>query len=456
MKDKGCESMRIDTYLFFSKLMKDDRIQFIEGNLITGKIQQVEGRNAWISIKGFGTIKAVVEGDIKELVGKEYATFIVNSVETDKIKLKVVSNDVLKDSTLFEIEEKEYLHNILKEFNVRVDELSIDLLENFLKYNIKIDKESFVNGINILDKLNQIVNMEEDDIITSIDSKDSTEAIENRDIRNILVVKGNDKDNLNEQRVAIEGSLIKEINGINSDTIKTVAFLIKHGIKPTLNNIRFFTLLNEKPEHFLEDYEILKNYYSNEFTKFHKNIIIKNEISDGITEETIREYIKWLTERINFFKTEISHTDEKVSKALKEYADKMEFIKELNNNLVFIYIPFILERDYKEGIITLLKDKRNKNKSYNKVSIYISLNTNNFGKLKIVCQVKGSHIYLKFENLNKEHLDFFKSKEEELKKLVKTTGYEIYSIEYNTDSVTKILDMLMENPDPMYYLNVKV
>jgi len=134
----------------------------------------------------------------------------------------------------------------------------------------------------------------------------------------------------------------------------------------------------------------------------------------------------------------------------------MLFIKELNNDLVFIYIPFSMERYYKDGIITLLKDKRNRSKSYNKVNIYISLNTSSFGTLKIVCQVKGAFIYLKFENLNREYIDLFKSREEELKRFVEVSGYEIYSIAYNTNSSTKILDMLMENPDPMYYLNVKV
>lgn len=448
--------MRIETYLFFNKVMNDFKIQLVEGNLITGKINHFEGKNVWLTIKGFGNIKATVEGDTTELVGKEYITFIVKSVETDKIKLKIVSNDGLKDNPLFQIEEKEYLYNILKELNVRIDEVSIDLLESFLKYNIKIDKESFITGINILDKLNQIVNMKDDEIIIPIDYKNTDIPIEKKDIRSLLVTKVDEKVNFNESEVRLEESLVKDINGINLDTIKTVALMIKYGIKPTLNNIKFFIQLNEKPEHFLEDYEILKNYFNFEFTNFHKNIIIKNEIFKSLKEEAKKEYIKWLNERINYFINKISYGDKKVSKAFKEYIDKIEFIKELNNNLTFIYIPFELVKNYKEGIITLLKDKRRKNKPDNKVNIYISLNTNNFGKLKIVCQVKGSRIYLKFENLNKDFLDLFKSREEELKRVVKSTGYEIYSIAYSTENPTKILDMLIENPDPMYYLNVKV
>ena len=446
--------MRIDAYLYLNQLLKDDSIKFIEGNIIQGKIKETDGQTASIAIKGFGVIKAAVEGDVKGLDGKD-VDFVVKSVEADKIELKIVSDNSLKDSSTFKIKGKEYLSAILREFNIKNDDISIKLLENFIKYNIKVDRDNLNNGINILDKLNQIINLEDGEIIVPVDSNKFDEPIENQDLKNLLIIK-DDTNMSRDKGLDIKNSFIKEINEINLDIIKTVAFFIKHKIKPTLNNIKFFIQLNENPELFSKDYEILKNYFSDEFTNFHKNIIIKNKMLDDFPEEIKEEYIQRLNDKISSFESRILNGDEKVNKALKEYSDKVELLKEMNKDLVFIYLPFSVKEDYKEGIITLFKNRNRKNRHNKKVNIYISLNTNNFGRLKIVCQVSGFKIDVKFGNIRNAHLDFFKSKEEELKELVKTTGYEVSSITYSINDSVKILDTLIENPNPTYYLNVKV
>ncbi|NLY77381.1 MAG: hypothetical protein GX080_04740 [Tissierellia bacterium] len=455
MTGKGCESMRIATYLFLNKLIMDDRALFIEGNQIFGKIEQLEGQTAWINIKDLGLIKATIEGDIKELIGRD-VSFIVKAADKNQVILKVVSEEGPKDSSTVQIKAKEYLHNIMKGFNIRVDDTSTELLHSYLKYNIRIDKENINNGLNILDKLYQVINMDDRDSVIPINPKEAEKPIENQDVRNLLIIREEENTQHQKHSVEVRDSFIREVNKTDSDIIKTIAFFVKYNIKPTLNNIRFFIQLNENWELFSKDYEILNNYFDKEFTNFHKNIIIRNGMFENLNEEVKREYTKWLNEKINSFENRLIHEDEKTTKALKEYIDKIEFLKDMNKDLVFIYLPFNLEKDYDDVIVTLLKKRNKEKRDSQKINIYIDLNTKKFGKLKINCHVTGSYIDLKFINIKEEHVNFFKSKEEELKSLVEVTGYKISSVTYDVDSSVKILDTLIENPNPTYYLNIKV
>ena len=122
---------------------------------------------------------------------------------------------------------------------------------------------------------------------------------------------------------------------------------------------------------------------------------------ENLNEEVKREYTKWLNEKINSFENRLIHEDEKTTKALKEYIDKIEFLKDMNKDLVFIYLPFNLEKDYDDVIVTLLKKRNKEKRDSQKINIYIDLNTKKFGKLKINCHVTGSYIDLKFINIKR-------------------------------------------------------
>ena len=79
--------------------------------------------------------------------------------------------------------------NILKEFNIKPSALSIDFLENLIGFNLPINKENLVNGIGILDKLVQLLEVQRDEIIILANSKDEFITAEKEDIRNLLIVK---------------------------------------------------------------------------------------------------------------------------------------------------------------------------------------------------------------------------------------------------------------------------
>ncbi|HSH35829.1 hypothetical protein, partial [Schnuerera sp.] len=63
---------------------------------------------------------------------------------------------------------------------------------------------------------------------------------------------------------------------------------------------------------------------------------------------------------------------------------------------------------------------------------------------------------LKFNGINKIDLSLFKSNEDNLKSLVKTTGYEIRNIEYLSENNYTILDSLIINTNTIYNLDVQV
>src|SRR5690606_9864194 len=114
------------------------------------------------------------------------------------------------------------------------------------------------------------------------------------------------------------------------------------------------------------------------------------------------------------------------------------------------YLPFSIEKSHKDGILTLIKNKKRKGKPFQNTNVYINLTTNSFGELTIICNLMGFHIHLTFSNISREYVDFFKTREEALIKLIEPTCYEIASITYNTDDTIKLLDTRIENPNPMY------
>jgi hypothetical protein len=441
--------------------IKENEKLLQEGDLIEGEILDVEDNLLLVHIKDLGIIKAKSEKPLYQYEGKTLS-FIIKESLPNKIYLKpILENIVQKVPSSYPKNKEEYLINILKEFNIKPSALSIDFLENLIGFNLPINKENLVNGIGILDKLVQLLEVQEDEIIILANSKDEFITAEKEDIRNLLIVKENEKINIPEILKENVNFELKEwmnnfpINKIDKELLNTVIFFIKYNIKPTLNNIKYFTELKEDSILFSKDFEILKEIMNNKFTNFVKKIMINSGDTKSLIEENHSKYKDILNRILDYLKDN-SNVNKDIKKDIGELVNKIEFLREMNKELVFVYIPLNLDENIHDTAITLLKKRKKKSGYKDNINMFINLNTENLGNVKIYCLVSNTYIEIKFSGINKEDIDLFKSRENELRVLVEASGYQIGAIEYLPNSNQNILDSLIVNRQAIYNLDVQV
>ncbi len=441
--------------------IKENEKLLQEGDLIEGEILDVEDNLLLVHIKDLGIIKAKSEKPLYQYEGKTLS-FIIKESLPNKIYLKpILENIVQKVPSSYPKNKEEYLINILKEFNIKPSALSIDFLENLIGFNLPINKENLVNGIGILDKLVQLLEVQEDEIIILANSKDEFITAEKEDIRNLLIVKENEKINIPEILKENVNFELKEwmnnfpINKIDKELLNTVIFFIKYNIKPTLNNIKYFTELKEDSILFSKDFEILKEIMNNKFTNFVKKIMINSGDTKSLIEENHSKYKDILNRILDYLKDN-SNVNKDIKKDIGELGNKIEFLREMNKELVFVYIPLNLDENIHDTAITLLKKRKKKSGYKDNINMFINLNTENLGNVKIYCLVSNTYIEIKFSGINKEDIDLFKSRENELRVLVEASGYQIGAIEYLPNSNQNILDSLIVNRQAIYNLDVQV
>ena len=220
-----------------------DKSPFAEGDLIEGEILDVIDNIAFIEVKDLGLIKALTQGDLNHQKGK-VLTFIVKSSSPNKIELKPILNHIEDKESLLEIknQSKNYLINILKEFHIKDDPVSIEFLDSLIKYNVKINKKNVLGGIKIIDKIEQLLNLDNNEMITLANWEKEILNIGKEDIRNFIII---DKEQNKDDLISVEKtqssktgkeditSIVKEYltesslnDKIDSDIIKIISFLL--------------------------------------------------------------------------------------------------------------------------------------------------------------------------------------------------------------------------------------
>jgi hypothetical protein len=176
----------------------------------------------------------------------------------------------------------------------------------------------------------------------------------------------------------------------------------------------------------------------------------------NIIEESIIKQKEILDKVIDYIKEDSSIDNKEFKKSIEELRDKIEFLKEINKELTFIYLSLNLEYDNDNSVIKFFKKKRREKDFDSKTNIFINLRTKRLGNIKIYCEVLNKSMNIKFGDVDKEDLDLFKSNEDKLKNLIEFAGYKINSIEYSLDKNMDILNSLVVNRKPIYNLDVQV
>lgn len=477
-------SLKVDNFLINTMNTNHSHNPLKEGSIFKGEILEVLEDLILINIQGEGVIKATRDMNMKSLVGEEIS-FLVKSNENGKIELKpLVKDEILPGGSGDKSDN--YILKILNTFNIKKTEGSMDLIKNLIQYNIPLNEENIIDGIKTLEKLIELTSLKEDDKVVLFESKSQNSEIiqkenleiqerfaknveiehnmkkdmvlpEKINIKNLLVVDEKsypEKENLNYLVKEFLGEQIeREIHSLD----KIVSFFIRNEVKPSLNNIKNFMDLVKDPIEFSKDFIKLKNLLNelegkgnfNKVKDFVGNIQLNKENTDEIGQ-VIKELGKEIgkSELKSIFRSNFN-------KDLKQLESKIDFLKEMDQDLNFLVLPLNYGKKELDGVLTLLKRNKEKNNIDDGTNIFISLDTNNLGNIKISCQAKLESLLVKI-NIQEADLELFKSREEELIYRIGTMGYIINSIDYVVDKDLNIMDEIVTNTNQTYFLDLKV
>lgn len=448
--------MKIENLFNMDNIFRNKEGIFLkEGDLMEGKILEIIDEIAILEVKELGTIRAGIQGDLRQLEGKSLI-FTVKTLLPDKLELAPIIKGDRTNNMDMEITKDEYLASILKDYDLEQDPLSIEFLDSLIKYNISINRDNLENGLRILDKLEQIMNITEEEVLLPAYSHDGVRLLGDEDIRKFFVQT---KDENTEQLDVFdymkrEYSYLLERN-LDSSLIKIISIFIKYKIKPSMNNISYFIELVEKPQIFSDGYRTLESLVMKKFTKHDKEAIIKSGEAN-IIEQNIMKHKNIMEQIAQLLKYDKIKLDENTLMDIEELQNKLEFLQELREHLNIVFLPLTFDETMEEAYITLIRDKRKRENPKGLINIYINLQTNRLGNIDISLRVIDDKINILFGKIKEEDIILFKNREKILEEMVKTTGYSINNIDYLTNRGDNILDYLIVNPEPIYNLDVQV
>lgn len=499
-------SLRVSNLLLNNIMNQDEGLK--AGAIVRAKILEMTEEFILIDIKGHGITKATLESDLVALKGEE-VSFVVKSIVDNKVELKpLFSNDNLNENLPNSIRKDNSISLLLKNFNIKETDSSVLLVESLMDYNVPINQENLNEAIKTLDKTIQLTSLTEEDkviLLSELVSEDnkmlnlnqslkeeilklSTENImenkqnisqeiignktileevipknenakeiilaEKSHIKNLLIVEKNDF--LEKEDIS---SIVKIMLGNNVDNkeelIKIISFFTKNNIKPSLNNIKNLKELNKDPVEFAKVFEeihllvdSLKNNKNSKGFKLIENNLDFNK--ENIEKSTAKvEELKKIVDNIK------ENTTVNLKETLKNLENKIDFLRDMNKDLSFLFLPINFSKKDLEGALTILKGKKNKNPSDNKTNIFINLNTNNLGNIKISCEAMSDILSVNI-NIKREDLGLFQSMEKQLVERILNIGYNIDRINFIADKDIQIIDSMGSNSNPTYFMDIKV
>ncbi|WP_353093872.1 hypothetical protein [Tissierella praeacuta] len=482
--------MRVENLLLNNFILNNREEIFDEGYTFNGKVLELMDDLVFIEVKGQGTIEAKLETNVKMAIGEE-VSFIVKSVDDNEIILKPLIRNKVQNPQLSDPKKNDSISNLLKSINIKETKLSMDLAESLMKYNALVTEENLMGGIRILEKLFQLSNLKEEEKVifienqpptekdlmqneienipkkfsVNIDSKISKEAIvkedilENNisldkvDIKSLLVVHKNEDNNSKDIT-----QLVKEFLGnenaadMEEQNIKIISFLLKNDIKSSLNNIKNLRDLNEKPIEFVNDFKLIDKILN----KDKSNDI---HIDEGhLEEDEIKSIFSSKDNKLAEIQKSIREfgntTDLKMKEDIRNLNNKIDFLREINKDLSFVFFPIKhMEKDL-NGVLTLIKEDKKKRNYNGRTNIYINVETYNLGNIKVSCQLISDILHVKM-NIRNEDLELFKSTEKQLIEKISLIGYSLDRIEFILDNDIQIIDTIVSNPNPTYILDLK-
>ncbi|HHV38743.1 MAG TPA: hypothetical protein GXX70_04515 [Tepidimicrobium sp.] len=451
--------MKVDNFMILSKSnISIDKELAREGDILEGLVIGFMDDTAIIDIENLGIFKAYLEDEVDLHEGMT-SKFLVKRLLSDRMELKLLPNNMDSDGEMKTLSgTANYLKDLLTEFNIEDDQISVDFLETLIKYNVRLSKDDVIKGIKILDKLEELLNIRPDDKIKLVNSNKDLD-IGKVDIVNLIIENKEEMDG-GRDFTSIVNKYLSKMNCLEDNLmpslVKIVGFLIKFNMKPNLNNIRYLLKLMEDPLSFSEDFKTLGKIFGKKFTNLIKKVNIDKgsySISLGESGDRLKQILLGIE---GLTKTDNLLDDKGIEEVIKELNDKIEFMDDINKELSFIYLPLDIDEGGYKGILTFFKEKRKRHGLGERLNIFINLQTSRLGNIKIFCQLLDLSINIKFSNVAKEDYHLFKSEEEFLRDMVESTGYRVGKVEYLFMDCYSLLDALVVNEKSVYSLDIKV
>ncbi len=452
---------------------------FKEGSIFKAEILEILEDFILLDVRGQKPIKASSDIDLKSLVGKEIS-FLVKSNENGKMELKPLIKEGLVSESLGE-ESKDSIRKILNNFNIKETELSLDLVESLMEYKVPVSEENVLEAIKTLEKLVELRSLDEEDKVVLFEKEnlaetklekepayikqESTEALEDEIIRisektnvkNLLIVDKNSYPEKEDLSNIIKSILGNKVNFEEKELNKIISFFIKKDIKTSLSNIKNFESLSKNPIEFAKVFDKLSELLSEldgkvSFNKL-KDLPSQIQLKRGNIEEA-SENIKELKEVLEESSLKLQNSSN-IKKEINEIENKLDFLKEMDQDLSLVFIPINYGEKELDGVLTLLKENKGKENPEDKLNVFINLNTNNLGNIKISCQASRNLLSIKIK-IKESDINLFESTKESLINKIESTGYLVDKIDFIVEKSMTLVDTIASNPNPVYFLDVKV
>lgn len=464
--------MRIDDFYQLQNFIFElNNNELKEGSTVNGEIIDILDEYVFLNIEDLGLIRAENRLNVDDLKGKKIS-FTVKLLKNGKIELVPLLNENVEEvaSNSDDNLKKLTISKILKEYGILEDDITRELLETLFEYNIPINSDNINREIKIIDKLEDIFNKTlNEKIILFNDSQDPIK----EDIKKFIIVEKDDYPEKNDLNFIYNEIRNLLPNGkVSSEFIKIITFLIKNQICVSLNNLKNLNDIMENkeliPEKLLNIVNIVEG--KNEENIYKKQDIQKifhnGKINIAFSKENaiaIKDYYKNLGNELKkikgILKNDIDNKNlniyKNAEKDIKELMYKIDFLNEINEKMTFVYVPMTIKNFKENNAITILKKKKGSFNGKDKVNFFINLNMEYLGNVKVYCEVFDDLINLNF-SLNNDNVYLFKSNEAYLTQKLSEKGYRLNSINYVLDEEVNLINTLIENHEPYYFLDVKV
>ncbi|OPJ55639.1 flagellar hook-length control protein FliK [Alkalithermobacter paradoxus] len=314
------------------------------------------------------------------------------------------------------------LNKLINDLNVPNTKENEEIIKQMIKENITVNKENFKTIKENLSSFKALSKFSNEEIKLLNESIDD---IENKEVRQVLREIYINKNGKNIENI------LSDLKSINLEE-KDLIFLFKNNLKLNYQNIKTlddFLKKGENLEKTLDKlYQIVSN--SKETSKCEIKAIIKNIIKDlsyskEINLNEIKNNLELLAKKINIKERIYSDKEE-----LSQINDRLNFLNTLSNESMYFQIPFQYNGYKNLAEITLSSKKSKTSKNKKEISIFISLNTHNLGKVESLLGYCDNRLNITFSSENEKIINMFKKNESKLINNINSIGIKDININY--------------------------
>ena len=458
-----------------------------EGAIIKARVLEISGSNVTILLENGELLDAKTLINLEGLENK-LTSFFVKSIEDGKLILSPVNKEdfnstIINRSMDFDNAVEAFISKVLVTNNLENNEQNTLLIKVLINNKMPLTKENIDALVKILDKLQDLMNVGEEERIFAVKSDKSPTAESiikllkvNADITERGKLEASDQmvntNKIQESSAGRADDIHKDLELVDvtdlvypklkavlpkdaskQSLINRIVLLTRLGMDVSLDNMEKISNLIDKGEGItqplLDLLEFIKPLDDFELIKADG----ENQISKEVIEEFFRE-LRDVTQQLPSYIKSNKDLTRELDIRLNKFLDSLDLHSRLHTYYTFIHIPLKFNEEKENSSLLIAKKKNRRYK--NSYSVYISLNTKNLKKVDVYCSINDGKIRADFI-VEKEFRDYLSNRFSILKERLNNLGLNNVIINIIEDEKPDILDLFMENDMPSSYnLNIRV